>query len=212
MVFFFLVFERACGLKNLYTCIYWIEWLNLNFNSEKRKNDLKWVLNFFCLYGEQGFLYIYYCHGPASLVLVLTSCLLWEPNPIPWQWYPGWQLSYSCPNWTRYRLYTEFALSAIFTAHCQVNVKQSFPFWVGDGVICISVPWQNDFDSYVVQGGYIPKHEGKSKVLHSDSNFLLFGLCCDCIFIDLNWCLIFLFFLAPPATHPPFYPCFFISI
>lgn len=51
----------------------------------------------------------------------------------------------------------------------------------------------------VLQGCYIPKHEGESEIFYSDSHLLLLGLCCDSIILDLDWCMIlfsFLFFFG----------------
>lgn len=42
----------------------------------------------------------------------------------------------------------------------------------------------------VLQSGYVSKHEGQSKVLLSDSSFLLFSLCCRCLVINLDWYMI----------------------
>ncbi|XP_052307516.1 uncharacterized protein LOC7471637 isoform X2 [Populus trichocarpa] len=52
----------------------------------------------------------------------------------------------------------------------------------------------------VFGGSDIPKHERESKVLCADCDFLFPGICCDCIFINLDRCLnlfffFFLFFL-----------------
>lgn len=48
-----------------------------------------------------------------------------------------------------------------------------------------------------MQSCHITKHEGKSKILHSDRCVLLSCICYDCLVIDLNWCLIsYLLFLS----------------
>ena len=60
------------------------------------------------------------------------------------------------------------------------------------------------------QGSYVPEHEGKSKVFPSDSHFLFSGICCDCILIDLNWCInliLFIFYFFP--KHITSIVCFF---
>jgi len=45
----------------------------------------------------------------------------------------------------------------------------------------------------LLQSGDTPRHEGKSKVLHSDCNLFLSCLCYDCIIVNFNW------YLVPPA-------------
>lgn len=40
------------------------------------------------------------------------------------------------------------------------------------------------------QGGDISKHEGKSKVFHTDCPFLFPGICGHCIFVNIDRCMI----------------------
>jgi hypothetical protein len=106
----------------------------------------------------------------------------------------GWESSNSCSNRTRHRLHPESTVSPTLSAHCEV-----MSFCSIDSIPSVNYQpfplilfWTKLFSG--LQGCYIPQHEGKSEVLHSDSHFLFSGICGDCIFINLDRRLNYTFF------------------
>lgn len=56
-----------------------------------------------------------------------------------------------------------------------------------------------------LQGSYITKHEGKSKVRDADSHFLFPGICSDYIFINLDRCMSLLLFTGKLVPYGLFF-------
>lgn len=56
-----------------------------------------------------------------------------------------------------------------------------------------------------LQGSYITKHEGKSKVRDADSHFLFPGICSDYIFINLDRCMNLLLFTGKLVPYGLFF-------